>query len=146
MTAIQSVQAVQLLHASGYMIPATLDCTVRHWAEGGFSRRVCIIRLTCAATVADGEGDDLFDALCRVREQLEQRSLRPRCYGASLNVFRSGMCRDMSDGAVAYKLRLGHHTRSEDMIGISDDGPDVEPATVQMQEEFWRAWLNSSRS
>ena len=38
---------------------------------------------------------DYFETMCRLREQLEPFSLRPYCYGASKNVFPSGMGRDM---------------------------------------------------
>jgi hypothetical protein len=38
---------------------------------------------------------DYFDAFCKIRLQLEAYNLIPFCYGASLNVYPSGMSREM---------------------------------------------------
>jgi hypothetical protein len=48
-----------------------------------------------------------FDALCAIRQRLEEQGAMLDCYGASLNVFPSGMSRDMGRGVKAYKLTLG---------------------------------------
>jgi len=86
---------------------------------------------------------DYFEAMCRLREQLEPFGLQPYCYGASKNVFPSGMGRDMGAGLKAYKLRLGERTKMEDLVSIFDSGLDVEPARVAEQRTFFEQWLKS---
>lgn len=89
---------------------------------------------------------DFFEALVSVRRQLQADGLMPYCYGASLNVFPSGMARDMAQGLKAYKMVLGKLARLADLVDIFDQGPDIVPANVDAQEHFWRDWLASARS
>ena len=86
---------------------------------------------------------DYFDAMCGVRLVLEQEGTLLRCYGASLNVYPSGLMRDMALGLKAYKHTLGCKGKSEDIVSIFDSGPDVQPATVAEQKAFWKSWLES---
>jgi hypothetical protein len=65
------------------------------------------------------------------------------CYGASLNVFPSGMARDMGGGVMAYKLTLGQRGRMQDLVCIFDTGPNVQPTTVASQREYFDGWLKS---
>ena len=90
---------------------------------------------------------DYFEALCRIRGRLEEEKLIPFCYGASLNVYPSGMCRDMSAGMKAYRLTIGKHASPKsDLVGIFEEGPDVIPATVARQKEFFDEWLKSPKA
>lgn len=86
---------------------------------------------------------DYFEALCRIRERLEADGLRPICYGASRNVYPSGMSRDMGGGLRAYKLQLGQLGRTADLVDIFSTGPDVVPVPVAEQREFYLRWLES---
>ena len=90
-----------------------------------------------------GDGADFFDALCAVRQVLEGKGALLNCYGASLNVFPSGMARDMGAGLKAYKLTPGKRAGMQDLVRIFDTGPDVQPATVAAQREYFDAWLKS---
>lgn len=105
-------------------------------------------KLTCAyrGKTIEAEAPDFFEALCLIRRQLEPEGLIPLCYGASLNVYPSGMARDMGAGLKAYRLKKGVHTRMTDLVEIFDAGPDVIPASVDAQEEFWRDWLTTPRA
>lgn len=103
----------------------------------------CRVQLDHKGTTLLGDGSDFFDALCVVRHQLEERGVLLDCYGASLNVFPSGMSRDMGRGLKAYKLTLGQRGRMQDLVRIFDTGPDVQPATVAAQREFFDGWLKS---
>ncbi|WP_440635990.1 hypothetical protein ACSHT2_19960 [Bradyrhizobium sp. PUT101] len=104
-------------------------------------------KLTCAyrGKTIEAEASDFFEALCLVRRQLEPEGLIPFCYGASLNVYPSGMARDMGAGLKAYRLKKGVHTRMADLVEIFTTGPDVIPASVDAQEEFFREWLATPR-
>lgn len=106
-----------------------------------------VCRLTCTyrGKTIEAEARDFFEALCRIRRQLEPEGLIPHCYGASLNVYPSGMARDMGLGLKAYRLTKGVHARMTDLVEILETGTDVTPASVDAQEAFWREWLAAPR-
>lgn len=106
----------------------------------------CFLRCTYRGKVVTSDALDFFDALCRIRLQLEAEDLRPRCYGASLNVYPSDMARDMGRGLTAYKLTSGQQGRTADLVDIFDDGPDVVPSSVEDQAQFYQDWLVSLRA
>ena len=93
----------------------------------------------------ESSSTDFFQALCDIRTLLARDGLIPFCYGASLNVFPSGMARDMGQGLKAYRLAEGRHARMTDLVEIFAEGPDVIPASVEAQEQFYRDWLASPR-
>jgi hypothetical protein len=92
------------------------------------------------------EADDFFSALCSIRAELGAAGLMPRCYGSSRNVYPSGMSRGMGAGDKAYRLYPGRRGRTSDIVDIFDDGPDVDPVSVQVQESYYREWLQSLTS
>src|SRR5688572_30381318 len=94
----------------------------------------CCIIFRFRDKVIEASSSDYFEAFCRIREQLELEGLIPFCYGASLNVFPSGMARDMSSGLSAYRLTIGRHASREDVVRIFDAGPDVIPSFVANQK------------
>lgn len=102
-----------------------------------------LCRLTCAyrGKSIEAEASDLFEALCIIRQTLQTDGLIPFCYGASLNVYPSGMARDMGGGLKAYRMTKGEQARTSDLVDIFAAGPDVIPASVVAQETFWREWL-----
>lgn len=87
------------------------------------------------------EANEFFSALCSIRTALEAMGLMPRCYGSSRNVYPSGMSRGMGAGDKAYRLYPGQSGRSSDIVDIFEDGPDVDPVSVQIQEAYYRAWF-----
>ena len=86
--------------------------------------------------------DDFFEALCKVRLELEKQGIRLKCYGGSRNVYPSAMSQGMGVGRKAYKLSLGSHARLADIVDIFDTGPDIELSTVKEQKEFFQQWLD----
>jgi hypothetical protein len=105
----------------------------------------CLLVCRYRGQTISSEESDFFEALVSIRRQLQADGLKPYCYGASLNVFPSGMARDMGQGLKAYKMVLGKHVNGADLVGIFDEGPDVVPADVEAQEQFFREWLGSTR-
>lgn len=93
---------------------------------------------TCSAVARD-----YFEAMCRIRQQLEAEGISLHCYGASRNVYPSGMARDMGRGLQAYKLVLGRPADGKDLVSIFANGHDVQPATVAEQKAWFEAWLRS---
>lgn len=104
-------------------------------------------RITCRVrgeTFTADEGD-FFEALSTVRRRaLEPKGLIPFCYGASLNVWPSGMARDMGQGLSAYKMKMG--VPATELVGIFDQGTDVIPSSVEQQAEFAKEWIGSFRN
>src|SRR5262245_24713701 len=96
----------------------------------------CLLTCRYRDKSISSEATDYFEALALIRRQLQSEGLIPYCYGASLNVFPSGMGRDMGQGLRVYKLTLGKHAKMTDLVDIFDEGADVAPADVDAQEEF----------
>ncbi|MGC4014884.1 MAG: hypothetical protein QM755_10280 [Luteolibacter sp.] len=105
----------------------------------------CHVQFTYRGKQITATASDYFEALSDIRLQLEAENLIPFCYGASLNVFPSGMCRDMGAGLSAYRLTLGQTPRQSDLVGIFDSGPDVIPASVANQKAFFETWLQTPK-
>jgi hypothetical protein len=104
---------------------------------------ICHIIFRYRDKTLEADAADYFEALCKIRTQLKIESLIPFCYGASLNVFPSGMSRDMSAGMTAYRLTLGKKPVRGDLVRIFDEGADVIPASVELQKEHFEDWRKS---
>ncbi len=118
---------------------ATVTCTPRAGQ--------CHIVFRYRGRTIEESSTDYFEAFCGVRRRLEEEKLIPFCYGASLNVFPSGMCREMSAGMKAYRMMIGKPVDpKKDLVGIFDEGPDVIPASVALQKGHFDEWLNSKKA
>jgi hypothetical protein len=106
----------------------------------------CRLRCEYRDKAVESTATDFFGALCDVRGLLAEDGLIPFCYGASLDVYPSGMARDMGRGLKAYKLAVGRHAKTDDLVEIFAEGLDVIPASVAAQQQFYRDWLASPRS
>jgi hypothetical protein len=105
---------------------------------------LCHITFQYRDRVIEEKATDYFEAFCRVRLHLEKDRLIPFCYGASLNVYPSGMCRDMGAGMTAYRISIGKQVdRKNDLVGIFTEAPDVIPASVSKQKEYFDEWIKS---
>jgi hypothetical protein len=127
-------------HRSVFVIGGEDDETISLTDEevANDCRIVCVVR----GETHIANASDFFEALRTVRRRvLEPKGLIPFCYGASLNVWPSAMSRDMGRGLKAFKMELG--TPASELVGIFDQGSDVIPALVQVQEEFARDWMAS---
>jgi len=103
--------------------------------------QTCALKLEVGDLRIEAEAEDFFDAFCLIRQQLQEHSLVPICYGSSINVYPSRMSRQMASGAVAYVLSLGES--AERKVNIFSAGPDVRPASVEEQRCFYLKWLSS---
>lgn len=106
----------------------------------------CRLHLAGSGVDEVATGTDYFESFVAIRNRLASRSITPLCYGASRNVWPSGMACDMARGLVAYKLRRGSQATELDMVNIFDSGPDVDAASPDEQEAFSRAWQGSLRA
>lgn len=104
---------------------------------------LCKLKFHVRDSVYEGQATDFFDAFIEIREKLEGLQLIPFCYGASLNVYPSGMARDMGAGLKAYKLEIGCPAKRDDLVEIFEQGHDVIPSSVSNQREYFQSWLES---
>jgi hypothetical protein len=117
-------------------------------AEGTFSLDNDLEECQLAFNFPGGQfcvtASDYFEALCQIRNELETNGWRPICYGSSKDVYPSGMARDMGcRGLKAYRLQIGEPAKLADLVEIFDSAPDMEPASVAEQEQFFERWLRS---
>jgi hypothetical protein len=88
-------------------------------------------------------GDNLFSALCSLREYLELDGWYLLCNGARLNAYPSGMSLQMSRGRKVYLLEMGRQSRRDSLIDIFGAAELAEVATVAEQRLFFEQWLKS---
>jgi len=91
-------------------------------------------------------GKDLFDCLIRLRLYLEKNNYLLLCNGARVDVYPSGMSRDMSNGRLAYITTLGESTTKNNIIDIFDETNQTNVGTVEQQKEFRTQWINSIKN
>ena len=92
---------------------------------------------TCPYTAT---APDMFEALVRLRRQLEPDGLVVAVQGARRDTYPSGMARDMGGGMRVYVMRPGLRARRDDLVGTFDDAPPDQIATVDEQRAFAEAW------
>lgn len=79
------------------------------------------------------EGVDLFDAFMQVRRQLEADGRIPCVAGARLDVYPSGMSRQMSGGRQAYVHVRGRRPDRDDVVDIFEPADPAHVGTVEQQ-------------
>jgi hypothetical protein len=110
-------------------------------AEG---REIYCISLVRGSEVETAQSEvDFFEALIELRLELETSGALLCCFGASENVYPSGMQRSMGAAILAHKTRLGERGRSENIVNIFEADEAVVPATVEQQARFHRQWADS---
>jgi hypothetical protein len=85
-------------------------------------------------------GPDMFEALVRLRRQLEPDGLMLAVQGSRRDTYPSGMARDMGGGMQVYVMRPGLRGRREDLVKTLDDASPDQIATVDEQRAFAEAW------
>jgi hypothetical protein len=101
----------------------------------------CWLQVSCVGIKESSTGSSYFEALSIIRERLAEHHIFPLCYGASRNVWPSGMACDFTQALVAYRLEMG--LPGEVRVNIFESGPDVDPVTPKEQKAFYRKWLKS---
>jgi hypothetical protein len=101
------------------------------------------VTLTIGELAFSEIASDAFEAFARLRKIMAQHGITPLCYGASRNVFPSGMSRSMGGGIEAYRLTMGKQALPKDLVCIFDSGPDIEPVLPEEQRAYFESWLSS---
>lgn len=104
---------------------------------------ICRLELSFGGRRILASGSDFFEALLSLRRQIEADGTLLNVYGASRNVWPSGMSRSMGLGLKAYRMTKGKQALMRDLVNIFATGPDVEPVTVAEQEKFKDEWFAS---
>jgi hypothetical protein len=133
------VRDVEVQFDDSEIVPAKLLI----WEESPENPELVKLCLEFRGKQISSNADDFFEAMCAIRKVLENEGALLRCYGASKNVYPSGMSRSMGTGEKAYKMTMGSPARLADLVSIFDTGPDVAPATLAEQEAFREAWSES---
>ncbi|MFI1200717.1 hypothetical protein K2224_38970 (plasmid) [Streptomyces sp. BHT-5-2] len=89
-----------------------------------------------------GRADDCFDALSRVREQIEPQGWLLGVNGARRDTWPSGTCRD-TGGFLVCRLTPGVRPTRADLIQTFHDAPRETLATVAEQIAFEKQWSQS---
>jgi hypothetical protein len=111
------------------------------------SGKQCRIRLKWSDGRAEETlGNDLFDCLCLLRERLEPDGWLIMCEGARVDVYPSGMSREMGAGRRAYVLRLGEHADRNDLVDIFAATKVAQLASVRDQRAYFEKWIESVRN
>jgi hypothetical protein len=119
---------------------------LRGWLDG-YDGPVPTYRIELVARVGSytcpytATGPDMFEALVRLRRQLEPDGLMVAVQGSRRDAYPSGMARDMGGGMGVYVMRPGLTVRLEYMVQTLDDAPPDQLATVAEQQAFFTAWL-----
>lgn len=109
----------QVVEASSDARPAS---AVVSWLHRDGLWRVSIV--SPAFGRFEASADDAFEALCRVREELDAGGWRVGVAGAQSNVWPSGMARDQGGGLTAYRMT------EDGVVGVVDTFAPVDPATT----------------
>jgi Clp amino terminal domain, pathogenicity island component len=86
---------------------------------------------------------DMFEALARIREQVEPQGWFVAVQGSRLDTFPSGMQRDMGGGLSVYVLRMGEPVRLGDVVETLAEADPSTLATVAAQRDHAMAWTRS---
>ena len=138
---MDSKKEIAIIGPNGEKRAASLSWYERRWTEGDCNPTECVIDFRADGFDIQTRGFDVFDAFCKLRDQLAAHGFYPFCYGASRYVHASGMLRDFSGGHLAYKFQMGRPVLPEDIVDIFATGPDVEVSTVAEQKAFWLKFL-----
>ncbi|MGY2342921.1 hypothetical protein ACW9HW_27155 [Pseudomonas sp. SDO5532_S415] len=84
---------------------------------------------------------DLF--VCFGMLRAEHPKIKFLCKGAKLNVHPSRMSSQMSNGLVAYELKLGKSSEEEDMVRIFDYDNENITSDIKEQISFYKKWTIS---
>lgn len=76
---------------------------------------------------------DLLECLKSARRDLESMGLLLCCQGARLNVFPSGLTRQMTEGRLAYSIRAGKEISDDDLVDIFAPADCSAVATLEDQ-------------
>ncbi len=103
------------------------------------------IKFSLEKLVLEKEGDNYFEALIKLRQELEKINIKLLCKGCCKNVYPSGMILNMGEGRKAYTLIYGEQAKMKSLVDIFDSCSIEEYATIEQQSEYFENWTMSLR-
>lgn len=103
------------------------------------------IKLLLGKITIEKEDETYFEALIKLRRDLEILNIKLLCKGCCKNVYPSGMILSMGTGRKAYTLILGKQAVKDTLVDIFDPCLADEYGTIEQQSEFFEAWIKSLR-
>lgn len=113
--------------------------------ELGLEEDYVEIRFLYNDLVLKKRGDNFFDVLLNLREELEKYGIQLLCKGCCKNVYPSGMLLSMGEGRRAYTLTLGEQAKMESLVDIFAPCSREEYSTIEAQLQFFEKWTCSLR-
>lgn len=104
-----------------------------------------MIRFSIEKLILKKEGDNFFETLIKLREELERIGIKLLCKGCCKNVYPSEMLLSMGAGRNAYTLIYGEQAKMNSLVDIFDSCLMEEYATVKEQSEYFEKWTVSLR-
>ena len=86
-------------------------------------------------------GVDFFECFGMLRA--DYPNIKFLCKGAKLNVYPSTMSSQMSAGLVAYEVKMGQRTGTENIVRIFDYEDTDITNDINKQREFYYEWYES---
>ena len=103
------------------------------------------IKFSLEELVLEKEGDNYFETLIELRQELEKINIKLLCKGCCKNVYPSGMLLNMGAGRKAYTLICGEQAKMNSLVDIFDSCSIEEYATIEQQSEYFENWTMSLR-
>lgn len=103
------------------------------------------IKFSFEKLVLEKEGDNYFETLIKLREELEKMDIKLLCKGCCKNVYPSGMLLGMGMGRNAYTLICGEQAKMNSLVDIFDSCSMDEYSTIEEQSEYFENWTISLR-
>lgn len=89
------------------------------------------------------EGNNYFNALLKIRKELEARGVKLLCKGCCYNVYPSPMFLDLCGGLIAYTMKMGKEIDRRESVNIFDECLLEEYATIEKQLEYCKGWYEN---
>jgi hypothetical protein len=119
---------------------------VRWWPEEEKGHDVYQVQLERAESTLRARAMDAFEALVRIREQLEPQGWLVAVQGSRRDAYPSGMARDMGGGQQIYVLHPGEPAHHSDLVDTFAEADPALLATVAEQKHHWEEWLAAPES
>lgn len=101
------------------------------------------IKFILGKIIIEKESETYFEALVKLRKDLEKINIKLLCKGCCKNVYPSGMILNMGTGRKAYTLSYGEQARMNSLVDIFTPCSVDQYATVQQQADFFKSWIKS---
>ncbi|GHB43266.1 hypothetical protein GCM10010347_10590 [Streptomyces cirratus] len=122
---------MEILHDSEIVLVSEDGCLLGR-VEAGFSAASYAVRISDRDEVVEHVAWNLFEALAKVRTDLQQAGLKPAVEGACRDVYPSRMALEMGGGRKAYRWPV---TDRPVTVGIFDPVPSSEYGRLAYVEE-----------